>query len=955
MSGVAAHEGLLLERERELERIRRRLRLAREGRGGALVVEGPAGIGKTVMLGAARDVAEGEGFRVLRARGAELEREFAFGVVRQLVEPVLSEASDAERAALLEGPPGVAAGLLGLPGAPGGSGASVPAPDPSFAVLHGLYWLFANLAADQPVALVVDDAQWADCASLRFVAFLLPRLEELPAALLLAARPAEAGIREGEMFAVLTMDSATEILALAPLSTDGVARLIGAALGSEPEPEFASACRDATGGTPFLVRTLVAALVEKGIAPVAAAASSVQGVATATVGRWAVLQLRRLGPDAARLARAVAVLERAEPAEAAGLAGLAPDEAAVAAEVLVRAGVLEERPLAFVHPMLRAGVYGEIAATDRAAAHAKAARLLAEGHAGEARVAEHLLLTAPAGDAWVVEQLRRAARAAAAAGAPESAVAYLRRAVAEPPPGEVDAGLFLDLGSAEYSAGQPGWEQHLTAAVAASGDDTARTGAGLLLATALGLHLRLAEAVQVVDHVKVGLEGHEGGAHVTLEAMAVALGFLDADMAPSMADRAEALLVLAGEQSVSRLALAVAAYVAAISNQPAEHAAELARRAIVAGGRALPEPGDPPWFLYATIALFYAERYGEAQALLDAAVAEARATANGLVLPAVLAQRAWLAVRRGDLTAVEADARALLETPDPSATLIHRPLVMGALVEAFVERGELDDAERALEPLAADLQYLTQTAALLRHARGRLRLAQRRFPEALADFRAAGNIALRTQAPSPCYLPWRSEAALAHLALGEHDAARLLSAEELELARIPGAPRALGVALRAAGLVEGAPQGERLLREAVEVLDGPDTRLEQARALADLGALLRRGNRRVDAREVLRRAVDAAHHAGARPLAERAETELRATGARPRRVLLTGLEALTASERRIAELAAQGLTNRQIAQNLFITARTVEGHLTHVFAKLDVRTRIELSRALGTTARPGSS
>jgi DNA-binding CsgD family transcriptional regulator len=297
---------------------------------------------------------------------------------------------------------------------------------------------------------------------------------------------------------------------------------------------------------------------------------------------------------------------------------------------------------------------------------------------------------------------------------------------------------------------------------------------------------------------------------------------------------------------------------------------------------------------------------------------------------------------------VEADARALLETPDPSSTLIHRPLVMAALVEALAERGEFDDAERTLEPLAGDLQYMSQTAALLRHARGRLRLAQRRFPEALADFRAAGDIALRTQARSPCYLPWRSDAALAHLALGEHDMARLLTAEELELARAFGAPRALGVALRAAGLVEGAPRGEALLREAIEVLGGPDTRLEQARALADLGALLRRGNRRVDAREILRRAVDAAHHAGARPLADRAETELRATGARPRRVLLTGLEALTASERRIAELAAQGLTNRQIAQNLFITARTVEGHLTNVFAKLNVRTRIELSRALGT-------
>jgi hypothetical protein len=420
MSEGAAHDGLLLERDGELERIGRRLRRAREGRGGALVLEGPAGIGKTVMLGAARDVAEGEGFRVLRARGAELEREFAFGVVRQLVEPLLAEASDAERASLLEGPPGVAAALLGLPRAHGGLGEpAAVAPDPSFAVLHGLYWLFANLAAERPTALVVDDAHWVDSGSLRFLAFLLPRLEELRAAVLLAARPAEAGAgSEGELLAILAMDPANEVLRLAPLSTDAVARLVAAGLGSEPEPEFASACRDATGGTPFLVRTLVTALVEERVAPVAASAPRVHGLATATVGRWAVLQLRRLGPDAARLARAVSVLECAEPAEAAGLAGLAPGDAAEATELLVRAGVLEERPLAFAHPMLRAGVYGEIAATDRAEAHATAARLLAEGHAGEARVAEHLLLSAPAGDAWVVEQLRRAARVAVAAGAP---------------------------------------------------------------------------------------------------------------------------------------------------------------------------------------------------------------------------------------------------------------------------------------------------------------------------------------------------------------------------------------------------------------------------------------------------------------------------------------------------------------------------------------------------------
>jgi DNA-binding CsgD family transcriptional regulator len=942
----------LLERDREFELVGWCLRRAGEGQGGALAVEGPAGIGKTVLLAAAREVAEGEGFRVLRARGAELERGFAFGVVRQLVEPVLAEASVEERASLLDGAPGLAARLLGLPGADDRGGVAVAvAPDPSFAVLHGLYWLCANLAAERPLALVVDDAHWADTASLRFLAFLLPRLEELRVAVLLAARPGEAG-PGGELLAALMMDPATEVVPLGPLTTAGVARMIAVGLGAAPDPGFAAACRDATGGTPFLVRTLVEALREQRVAPVSGSAASVQDVATATLGRWALLQLERLGPDAGSLARAVSILERAELPDAARLAGLAPSKAARAVKQLVRAGVLEERPLTFAHPILRGGVYGEIAPGERAEAHRHAARLLAAGHGRSASVAEHLLAAAPAGDSWVVEQLTAAARAAAASGAPESAAVSLRRALAEPPSPEEAADLSLELGLAEFNAGQSGWQDHFEAAVSAAGEGATRIAAALQLATALGFHQRLAEAVEVVDHVQADLDGDDREARLSLEAIAVGVGLLDAGTAPSVADRADALLVLAKERSVPRQTLAIAAQVAALANEPAEQAAELARRAIAAGPRPLPEPGEPPWFPYVTVALFYTERYGEAQALLDAAVSEARAQANGLILPAVLAQRAWLALRRGDLTAAEADARALLEAPHLSAALLHRLLATGALVGVHVERGEFVEAERALEPVVADVEGTSQTSAFLRYARGRLRLAQRRFVEALADIMAAGEIATRTRAPSPCYLPWRSHAALAQLALGEGDVARRLSEEELELARAFGAPRALGVALRAAAVVAGDERGELLLREAIELLGGADTRLEQAHALADLGALARRNNHRIDARALLRQALDAAHRAGAGPLADRAETELRATGARPRRVLLTGLEALTASERRIAELAAEGLTNREIAQTLFITARTVEGHLTNVFHKLDVNARTELPAALG--GAPGS-
>ena len=719
ISAKGGRDGLLLERDRELERIGRTLQRAHQGHGGALVVEGPPGIGKTVLLAAARDAAGEEGFRVLRARGAELEREFAFGVVRQLVEPVVAGASQRERAWLLDGPPGVAARLLGLPGLGVGLPGGTPlAPDPLFAVLHGLYWLCANLAAERPLALVVDDAHWADGASLRFVAFLLPRLEELPAAVLLAGRPAEAG-QSQELLAALMMDPATEVVTVAPLTTRGVATLVAAGLGVEPEPQFAAACWEATGGTPFLVRTLVEALQEEGVAPVTSSAAKVQNIATATLGRWAMLRLARLGSDAADLAQAVAVLERAELDQAARLAGLAPHNGARAVQLLVRAGVFDEAPLCFAHPILRAAVYREMAVTERAEAHGRAARLLAEAHASPARVAEHLLATAPAGDAWVVEQLRAAAWEATARGAPESAGAYLRRALTEPPPPEVRADLLLELGVAEFNAGQPGWHDHLEEAVEAAADDTTRTAAALVFANALRFHHGLAEAVEVCDGVAAHLDSRDTEAHLTLEAMAVLCGLLDNSTAPSVVDRARALLFEATERAVPRQALAVAAFAAALANQPADQVADLARRAIAAGSRALPEPGDPPWFQSAVIALNCAERYGEAQVLLDAAVIEAQAAANGMIIPAVLAHRAWLALRRGDLTAAEADAQALRDAPGRSPPLLYALMAAGVLVEVLVERDDLDGAVRALRPQAADLSGMSLTASILRHASGR--------------------------------------------------------------------------------------------------------------------------------------------------------------------------------------------------------------------------------------------
>jgi DNA-binding CsgD family transcriptional regulator len=372
----------------------------------------------------------------------------------------------------------------------------------------------------------------------------------------------------------------------------------------------------------------------------------------------------------------------------------------------------------------------------------------------------------------------------------------------------------------------------------------------------------------------------------------------------------------------------------------------------MAEGSARPDSRSGPWFSFAawfshtTFSLLLAERYAQLRPLLDASIAQARVTGDGGRLAVGLRDRGWLALRRGDLSAAEGDAQTALAATALPVPPMYRIMNGTLLIKVLVDLGKLDDAEKALAPLDPDAGSGFASAWGLRFARGRLRVAQGLVAEGLEDFLGLGVDLTQAIVTCPGYLPWRSEAALAQLALGERESAERLAEEELELARAFGAPRALGVAKRAAGVVAGGDRGAPLLREAIEAFERADARLERARALADLGALLRRRNRRTDARELLREALDVAHRAGAAPLAERAETELRATGARPRRVVLTGLDSLTASERRIAELAGQGLTNREIAQQLFITDRTVEGHLTSVFRKLRLDSRTELAAAL---------
>jgi DNA-binding CsgD family transcriptional regulator len=948
---VFAGPGPLLERHQELERIGAALTEARTGHGTFVVIEGQAGIGKTALLAATRAMAAEQGMRVLRSRGTELERDFAFGVVRQLFEPPLAEASEAERGHLLHGGAGVAAGLLAFPDAPVVGTDTPPGVDPSFAIWHGLYWLCANLAAVGPLCLVVDDAHWADAASLRYLAFLLTRLEELDVALVVATRPREAGTDAG-VLATLATDPVAEVIRPAPLTSAAVAQLVESRLGV-PDPRFVDACLAATRGLPFLMRELVEALSVGRIAPTAEAAAHVEEIGAHTIGRSIRLRLRQLPKHAGLLARALAILEQSDLHQAASVAGIGDAEAADAAERLANAGIFKRgRPLTFIHPIVRSGLYSDLTGAERAHGHRRAARLLAEQSGTNERVAKHLLISEPAGDGWVVERLVEAARAAVRNGASESAATLLRRALQEPPAPDHRSELLLELGMAETSAGLAGWPEHLQLAVDTAPNEVAAARAARVLGRAFNQAQRHKDSIQVLDRALSALDPRHADLALQLEAAAVVAGMNDPDTAASVAARRDALRQrLVGDQGGPPDVLALGAYISVLTNEAAEVGADLATRALQAADNTPEDGPGGAWFSSSTFArstlsLLWAERWAQVRPLLDASIARARVTGDSGRLSVGLASRGWLALRQGDLFAAEIDTRTALAATELPAPPMYRVLNAGVLVKALVDLGEFDTAEKELESLESAAEAGFVTTGVLRLARGRLQFEQGRFAEALDDFLSVGVSLTRAMITSPGYLPWRSEAALAHLALGDQESAERLAEEELELARAFGAPRALGVASRAAGVVAGGERGQLLLREAIGAFAAGDAKLDRARALADLGAMLRRRNRRTEARELLRGALDAAHRIGARPLAEYAETELRATGARPRRAVLSGLDSLTASERRIAEYASQGLTNREIAQALFVTARTVEGHLTSIFRKLELDSRSELAVAL---------
>lgn len=940
---VSEHDlGLLLEREREVAAIERLLDGAASGRGQLAVVEGPPGIGKTTLLRAAESLARGRGLTVLAARGSPLERDFSFGLVRSLFERLL----------LGEGQGPLFAGAASLARralAPSDEGDGLAREDASHATLHGLYWLTANLASRTPLLLSIDDCHWADAPSLRYLAHLGARLDGVPALVLVAARTGDPEA-ESELVLSLLSLSTREPLRPGPLGPEAAAELVRSLLGREATDRFCRACHAATGGNPLLLRTLAASVAAEGCAPTDDAAARVTSFGAEGVARVLEGQLVRLPPGSERLLQALAVLGSNPPLRhVARLSGLELEEAAAVADALRGASILSPGELDFAHPILGAAIAERMGAESRALAHARAAELLASESAPPDRLAVHLLHTHPRADSGVVAALRSAAALAAERGAPETAAVYLRRALEEPPAPAQRGPLSLELGLALLAARRDADAIPLLVEAVPAIEPPERAGAALLAGRALGLVGRFEEAAAVLESA-LGEAAARTEVELLVEAELIAGSWLLAARARAADARVRRYREeLAPEGAGRDLMLVLLAARRLREACPPAAGWALLDRALASGAVFREESLVVAW---AMMTLVCTDRLDEAEQICGALMREGERLGSAYLVAHLSFPRAFSAHRRGELRRAQEDARWGLEQKLARNVGEGRAWHLAPLLGALVDQGDLEGAELALTTAQVPARPSEQLGwALVLEARGRLRLAQGRPGEAVADLREAGRRFESLGWSHPGLVTWRGEAARALARLGEHDEAERLAAEQLELARASALDRPLGVALLAAGAIAPRRRAIPLLLEAVTVLERTPAKLELARAHVDLGSNLRREGKRVAAREHLRRGLELAHRAAARPLADLARAELLAAGGRPRRPVFTGVEALTASELRVAGLAAEGLTNREIAERLFVTERTVETHLRHVFQKLDISSRRELPAELAPAPR----
>ena len=933
-----SHTDHTLERDRELERITAALDSATRGEGRTVVIEGTAGIGKTRLVRDCRALAKARGFGRLQAIGDALESALPWGAVRQMVERSVSRYQGEVRDAILAGPSGAA--LAALDGA-----AAEPSEAELARTLHSLWWVAVDLSATRPLLITVDDAHWADLPSLQFLLYLSRRISDLPIALVVATRPPQ---ENSGPLAQLSDSRHAERMLPRPLTAAAMRDLV-AARGVPPAAEVVAAVHDASGGNPFLATVLLDELDTREL-PVdqAATAGRIGGLGPSTVFRAA---LGRLPADAVRLAGAAAVLgPGGDPWLTGAVAGVAGTDLPGAVEALVAAHVLADDTdhLGFLHPVVREAVLADLGPMSRAALHARAATELSAVRAPADRIAAHLM-HAPRGtlpDA--VDVLRRAAGALLAAGDGATAATYLERAVGERPD---DAGLRAEWGRALLRTGNA-HEARVQLRAAADGLPDAELVAAAASATAVvdGPQAAIDELTAAIAARPAG-DREAGRMHLEAR-LAVIRSFLPEQRAVASA-HLRGYAGLPGNTPDERTLLGLLAQTGRYEVWPADEVAATARRALAGGAYFDDATGSADamvaW-LVALVALISADGFDDARREIDRAKQRVRLHGSPVEFAMVCNPAMFLHWQLGNVAFVEAEADGVLAAvaeEDPAQHVIAlRATATHFGAYGALERGDVDGAATLLTRFDTehpDVPRMLPTV-WLHEPRARVALARGNPEQARAEAFEQQEL-LRVIGVDPPTISWRPPAVRALLLLGEERRARELAAELLALARKWGTPTEVGAALRVLAHAEPADRLE-LLTESVAVLEPSPARLRLAHTLVDLGEALRVAGRRGEARDPLHRGIELATECGSVALRTRAVAALEALGDRPRKLMFAGVQALTASERRVADLAVTGRANREIAQELFVTPKTVENHLGRIYTKLGINGRRELARAL---------
>lgn len=903
----------LVDRDNELAIGDAVLAKAHAGEGSLLVVQGLPGSGKTALLKQLARRARCSGCEVLLARGIMSESDYAFGIAGQLLEFRLRDGG---------------ASLL----------------DPSWTDpcdptrVHDLFRVVANLAVQRPVVLVVDDAQWTDDPSLRFLRHLAARLQRQPIVVMIAWRTGfeSAGLR------ALLIDSDVA-LHLGPFSKWATTDVVRSQL-PPADDSVVDACAEVTGGNPFLLAELLTELgrgFRVSLERESVHRTAPRRVAVSTLSLAA--NIHRNAPD---LLHAIAVLgSDAHLCLCAQLAGLDVANARTIANSLAAQGVLTlDDRLAFLYPIVRTSVYANLSQLQRTVLHTGAARLLAARTEAPAVIAEHLLAAGSLSAPGSTTLLRETARRVAADGLPEPAIELLRRALGSIARPSDRYETLLELGVAEYEARHDGAITHLSAAFDNVEDPCLRARALITLVSAKFVEpetqpVDLDVCEQLISDVS------DSDPDLALELHAARFGEMLANpvLAEKVAEEVDCYRDLNVRTKAEHLILSFVAR-AELSHGHLESAADYAERSArhpsFINGR-----GDPLWRLNVVNCLIEAQRFEVAEDLLSRLIDKPSTARLSLLIS--LRLRAIARHRRGDLNGAEEDARRVLADQlmgiRPQGELLRAVLV---LIEVLVDQGHYDDAAELVDDYQlADHVAGSPGIATVLAIRGRVRAGRGNNREARADLEAA----LDDPADCPGWeLPGtdpRLDLCLVLRATGDDQAACALADTALDAALDTRAGHRVAVALRVAGIVRGGSEGLDLLRKSAHLLADSRMELELAKSLTEYGAALRRSGQLRTAREVLREALQLANRLGAVGLIGRLSEELPAAALRQRKVAF-GTESLTASELRVAHLASSGLSNKEIAKSLFVTVRTVELHLSNTFNKLEIRSRREIATAL---------